>query len=397
MPRAPRESIRPGSVVLLILAIAIVGGCADSTPRDSRTTTRPTTAAPSPEPAPPRTVSVVLNGDVLLHNGLWSTAQIDAARTGRGAMDFRPLLANVKPLIAGADLAVCHLETPLAPPGGPFHNYPLFSAPPAIAPALKSTGFDVCTTASNHSVDQGFDGLVRTLDVLRAAGLQATGTAATKAASQQPLVVEAAGVKIGIVSATYGTNGLPLPENRPWSVSLIDTARILKQAARARAAGAEIVLVALHWGNEYWHTPSSQQVALADELTRSPDIDLVYGHHTHVVQPFDKVNGKWVLYGLGNLVAQQDPTDEDLFTGVTGRVTFTERPNGRFKVSKLEYFPTRITHYVPGVPMRVLDVRRSLRDPGQAHRRAELRAAQQRVRDTVGELGAFKDGLVAGR
>ena len=351
-------------------------------------------------PDPPRRVSIAMNGDILLHEGLWATARIDAARTGRGGpegMDFRPLLADLRPVMAGADLAICHLETPLAPRGGPYAGYPLFAAPPAILPALRWAGYDACTTASNHSLDQGVDGLRRTLRYLDAAGIASAGTAATRRDSRTPVLLQAGGATVGLISATYGTNGLPLPPDQPWSVPLIDVERIQRQAAHARNAGADVVLVALHWGLEYLHDPTDEQVAIARELTRNPDIDFVYGHHAHVVQPYDKVNGTWVAYGLGNAVAQQSTSVEGVYDGNTCRVTFEEQPDGTFEVVRLEYLPTRITPFDGTSPMRWLNVRDDLRDPRYADRRAELQATNARVTAVIGSRGAFRQGVVPGR
>ena len=100
---------------------------------------------------------------MLVHDGVWQTAERDAARRGETLPDFRPMFAGIKDQIASADLAICHLETPLSRPRGPYRNYPIFSAPPTVLDGLVATGFDGCTTASNHSVDQGFTGLVRTM------------------------------------------------------------------------------------------------------------------------------------------------------------------------------------------------------------------------------------------
>jgi poly-gamma-glutamate synthesis protein (capsule biosynthesis protein) len=354
------------------------------------------TSAPTPPPFTPREVTVAMNGDILLHEGLWATAEIDARRTGRGAMDFRPLLAHMRPVFSTVDLAVCHMETPLAPPGGPFAGYPLFSAPPQIVPALKWTGFDACTTASNHSVDQGFEGLVRTIDDFDSAGMAHTGTFETRRASRQPLVIDAAGVKVGLVSATYGTNGLPLPDGAPWSVNLIDPERIVKDAARARAAGAEIVVVALHWGLEYTNPPTEDQLAVADVLTSSPDIDLVYGHHAHVVQPYDRVNGTWVLYGQGNAVAQQSTDVPGLYDGNTARVTFRERKAGGFRVAELEFIPTMVTTFDGSTPMRYLDAARALEQRRFRGLHGDLRATVDRVTEIIGMEGAFKRGVTPG-
>ncbi len=333
---------------------------------------------------------------MLLHEGLWATARIDADRSGRGAMDFRPLLADMRPVVSSADLSICHMETPLAPRGGPFSGYPLFSAPPAIVPALKWEGYDACTTASNHSLDQGFDGLTRTLDDFDAAGIDHAGTAATRAASRQPLLLDVGDVSVALISATYGTNGIPLPADEPWSVPVIDPGEIERMAAKARTEGADIVMVALHWGLEYMHAPTTDQLAVADELTKSPNIDFVYGHHAHVVQPYDKVNGTWVVFGLGNAVAQQDPAVEGVYDGNTCRVTFAERRDGSFRVAKLEYIPTMITQFDGVHPMRWLNVPQDLNDPSPVASTTELRATGDRVGAVVNSLGAKRLGVTEG-
>lgn len=395
----------------LTVAAGLAGACtasggdddAGATPQPSAATTdapstepEPTEPAPEPEPFTPRRFTVVMNGDMLLHEGLWSSAEIDAARTGRGQLDFRPILADMRPVVAGADLAICHMETPLAPAGGPYAGYPLFSAPPQIVPALKWEGYDVCTTASNHSIDQGFDGLRRTLDDFARAGIETAGTADTKKASRQPLIVDVNGVRVAVISATYGTNGIPLPADEPWSVPLIDVEDIKAKAAKATQQGAEVVLVALHWGTEYYHPPTEYQLDIAEKLTRSPDIDFIYGHHAHVVQPYDKVNGTWVVYGLGNAVAQQDTAVEGVYDGNTARVTFEERRDGSFEVAKLEYIPTMITPFDGAQPMRWLNATKA-DDPDEAAYASALAAAEERVTEVVGSLGAFKHGVVEGR
>lgn len=402
-----RQALTGGVVVaLLVTAAACTGADSDDDGAEAASTPPATTAgaepfeptepSSTPEPFEPRSFTAVMNGDMLLHEGLWATAEIDAARTGRGAMDFRPLLADMRPVVKGADLSICHMETPVAPEGGPYQGYPLFAAPPAIVPALEWEGYDVCTTASNHSIDQGFDGLVRTLDDFKEVGIATTGTARTEKAADRPLLIDVNGVTVGLISATYGTNGIPLPSEQPWSVSLIRPKEILAEAATARKKGAEVVMVALHWGLEYQHSPTPDQTAVAEELTDSTDIDFVYGHHAHVVQPYDKVNKKWVVYGLGNAIAQQDTSVEGVYDGNTARVTFAERRNGSFKVTELEYIPTMITHFDGSNPMRWLNVPRSLEDPRLSGLHGSLEATQQRVSDVIDMLGAFKRGVVEG-
>lgn len=342
----------------------------------------------------PRSVTIALAGDVLLHDGLWATARADARREGRTgptSMDFRPMLAGLRPVIDGADLAICHLETPLAPPGGPFQGYPMFSGPPQVVPALAWLGFDACTTASNHTVDQGTAGVRRTLDDLDRAGLAHAGSARSATEAARPVLLDAAGVRVGLVSQTYGTNGMPVAA--PWQVQLIDVSHAKKQAARARQAGADIVLVALHWGTEYQHRPTAEQREIAEQLLADPDIDLVYGHHAHVVQPFDRIRGKWVVYGLGNMIAEHETPVTGVYEGVTARFTFTRREGARrrdrFVVTQAAYVPTFITDYDPADPdMRLLDINAELPGGTAQASPAELRAARDRIDRAVHLLGA---------
>ena len=163
-----------------------------------------------------------------------------------------------------------------------------------------------------------------------------------------------------------------MPKGKPWAVHRLSTKELLSQARRARAAGADIVLAAVHIGTEYSTAENAQQVALARALTASPDVDLVYMHHPHVVQPWTIVNKKWVLYGVGNTVAQQEANRT--YEGATGRFTFTRVGNGRFTVSKAEYIPTLVTFYRPGRPARLYHVSAKLKTAkgsfrGQAARR----------------------------
>ncbi len=343
--------------------------------------------------------TVVLNGDILLHPALWRTAAADGKRSGTRPYDFRPLVGAMRPLVSGADLAICHLETPVGKPGGPFRGYPSFTVPPQILPALKWAGYDACTTASNHTIDDSFTGLVRTTRALDAAGLAHTGSWATAQQARRPLIMTVKGVRVAVVSGTYGLNGLRLPRDKTWAVGTIDPARLIGEATRARAAGADVVLAALHWGQEYRTAPTAQQKSIATALSRSGQFDLVYGHHAHVVQPFQRVGSTWVLYGLGNAVAHQAAKRSGTYEGVTARVTFAPLSGSpRWKVSALEYVPTVILRESAGRPVRVAPVSAALADPRLARgQQARLKAARANVVKVVTSLGAVREGAREGR
>ena len=350
--------------------------------------------APVEAPEPRRTATVVLSGDLLWHDTVWHSAAADHARTEHGrAFDFDPMFASLRPMIEAADLAVCHEEVPFAAPRAPYQSYPVFAAPPEIAGWIGSMGWDLCTTASNHAVDQGYDGLVRTADLLERAGVGHVGTFRTAAERRKPVIhTTDDGVRIAVVGGTYSLNGFPRPEGHEWSVSMWDARNLIAQARAARRAGADIVIVKYHGGSEYVAMPNPQQVALVRALAASPYVDLVAGEHAHVVQPITKVNGKWVVYGMGNAIAQNETERRRTYEGISVGFTFRETRRG-FVVDHAEYVPTYWNHYSSsGRPIRIQRVVRALARgiARNGHSQARLREALLATRDAVDLLGHAK-------
>jgi poly-gamma-glutamate capsule biosynthesis protein CapA/YwtB (metallophosphatase superfamily) len=338
----------------------------------------------------PRSARVVLSGDLLWHDTVWASAQADGQADGGGRFDFDPMFAALRPLIESADLAVCHEEVPFAAPGAELQSYPVFAAPPAIAGWIGSMGWDACTTASNHAVDQGYDGLVRTADLLEAAGVAHVGTFRTLRERRTPVIMTTgAGVKVAVVSGTYSLNGFPPPAGHEWSVSMWDARNLIAQARAAKRAGADIVIAKYHGGDEYSAMPNAQQVALARALTASPYVDVVVGEHAHVVQPITLVNGKWVVYGLGNAVAQSEVSQPRAYEGISVAFTFHETRHRGFVVDRAEYVPTYWNHYGAGRPIRVQRVVRALARGAarDEQSRARLREALAATRAAVNLLG----------
>ncbi len=322
-----------------------------ASPSDSR---RTAADPPSDRRRAHRSVTVVMSGDLLWHDLVWESAHAEAvARHERRRYDFDPMFAALRPVVEHADVAICHEEVPFASDDRHLSSYPVFAAPPQIARWIASMGWDACTTDSNHSIDQGYAGLVRTADLLEQAGVRHVGTFRTRAERRHPVIITTAqGVEVGIVGGTYSLNGLTLPPGRRWAVSRWNADNLIAQARAARRAGADIVLVQYHGGDEYSPLPNAQQVALVHRLTASPYVDLVFAEHAHVVQPITRVNGKWVVYGMGNMVAQSDPAYPRAYEGITVRFRFSER-HGRFVVTRAAYLPTVWNHVTGPAPIRV--------------------------------------------
>ncbi|MFJ6748941.1 MULTISPECIES: CapA family protein [unclassified Streptomyces] len=362
----------------------------------------PQSAAP-PRPATPRATpaaaggfTLLATGDVLPHDTVIEQSRRDAH--GRGH-DFRAMFAGVKPVVSGADLAICHMETVYGKDGGPYTGYPAFKSPPQVAAALKDTGYDSCSTASNHSLDGGADGIRRTLGAMDAVGLRHTGSARSAAEASRPALMKAGRAKVAQLSYTYATNDIPPPDDQPWAVNLIDEDTIVADARAARAAGADVVVVSLHWGTEWQQEPDLQQRTLARALTASrtagrPDIDLILGTHAHVPQPYEKVNGTWVVHGMGDQLAgamyhppnQVDPRGNQ---SSMARFTFAapSRPGGRWPVRKAEFLPqlTDVQNEFRVVNLGAATVRRA--------GRTAYTTARDSIRDAVLSRGAAKDGL----
>src|SRR5712691_2730648 len=176
------------------------------------------------------------SGDLLIHTPVWERA---LALGGGHRYNFAPLFARVRPYIKGADLALCHVETPMTP--SPPSSYPIFNTPPDLATAIHQTGWRACSTASNHTLDQGQRGVNDTIRALNRAGVQHTGSYTSAAAQRRPLIITVKGIRVAFLAYTEFTNGISLPH--PWSVNVAGAARILKAARQARKDGAQAVIV----------------------------------------------------------------------------------------------------------------------------------------------------------
>jgi hypothetical protein len=359
----------------------------------ARTRSTPTQLPTSAQPATPRTVTVLGSGDVLIHPPLWQQAAADARAEGRTGYDFSAIYRSIAPDVRTADIATCEMETPLAPPAGPFSGWPNFNAPPQVLTALKADGYTSCTTASNHTLDQGYPGVARTLAELDAAGLRHTGSARSAAEAATPLIeTTSSGVKVAQLAYAFGFNGIPLPAGQPWLANLTSVPNILAAAHRARLAGADIVVLSMHWGTEYQHQPTAEQRSQAQALLASPDIDVILGDHVHVVQPFEEFNGKWVAYGMGNQISRHaDPIDESR-EGVMPRFTFTEVGPHRWRVTKAEAIPTWMQL---SPQLRLIDLPRALVDPATTQsEHTTYQHARDQIVAYLNMLGAAGHGLV---
>lgn len=298
--------------------------------------------APAPAASEPRSFTIAATGDLLIHGPV-----ADRARTEEG-WDFTPMFERVAPILRAADLALCHIESPMSLDNTRLSYYPRFRVPTQLAEAIREAGYDSCSLASNHAFDWGLDSVRGTAGSLDRAGVARTGAARSPAERKRLNLLRVNGAFAAHLSYTYGLNTGPLPAGMDHLVNLADEAAVLDEARRARAAGAHFVILSLHWGNEYSRRPSAYQTRLGARLLSSPDIDLILGHHAHVVQPVAEIDGEYLAYGLGNFLSNQSrlrcrscPLGTQ--DGVILHFTVTEDPAaGRWRVSAVSHTPTRV-------------------------------------------------------
>ncbi|MEU9301415.1 CapA family protein [Streptomyces sp. NPDC048269] len=356
-----------------------------------------------------RSFTVAAAGDILIHPQLTDQAARDAKAAGHTGYDFDRIMAGVEPVISKADLGICHMEPVLGQPNGPFQTYPDFLVPPQIAKTIKNIGYDTCSTASNHTLDHGPEGVFRTLDTLDREGLKHTGSARSKEEDDKPLILDVKGVKVAQISFAFGFNGREVPKDKPWLANLISFKAIAAAEKKARAAGAEVVILSIHWGREHQPNPSNPQLELARRIAEETGINLVIGHHAHVVQPMEKVDGTWVAYGLGNQLARHDVPSGLTEEGAIGWFEFSEK-NGAWDV-QARFVPTFTDippdpESTPGSDLpgtstqpvrdhRLVDVVEALQNDKNLlpEQRARYRLAFERTQGTMLNRGAGKDGL----
>ena len=290
-------------------------------------------------------INIVGIGDTLCHSQNFK----DAYNSETGTYDFSPMFKNIKKYFENATVAVGNLETTLAGEDRGYSGYPTFNSPDELAGDLKEMGIDILTTANNHCLDKGYTGLERTLNVLDECGIEHTGTSRSEEEQNTILMKDLNGIKTAFLCFTYGTNGIPIPSGKEYSVNLIDKDLIKKQLDEAKEEGAELICVSMHWGAEYRLKPTSEQEDLAEFLIKN-GADVILGNHAHVPEPMEMktvtlddgtTREGFVIYSMGNFFSAQTDnyTRDTLILNVEVR---KDGETGKISIDKATYTPVYV-------------------------------------------------------
>ncbi|MBU5438547.1 CapA family protein [Tissierella sp. MSJ-40] len=294
-------------------------------------------------------ITLLSVGDIMFHSPQFKAAYDST----RGVYDFTPTFKYVKKYISGADIALGNFETVTAGKEVGFKGYPNFNSPRETLYALKDTGFDILSTANNHSLDQGKNGLISTIDAIEEYGLKNIGT--YKEPNTPILVEEVEGIKLGFLCYTYGMNGMDFTlteQELSYMINKIDENKIKEDIESVKSLGVDVIVVFIHWGNEYQREPSTYQMDLGRKMVEW-GANIILGSHPHVIQKTEIIsyNGKdnFIIYSMGNFLSnQRKETMDNVYTedGIMVQLELEKDfSKAETTIKNITYIPTWVHKY----------------------------------------------------
>lgn len=287
-------------------------------------------------------------GDIIIHEPLYNTAYDKQEKT----FDFSPYFSLISDSLAKADYTIGNVDGPMGGKGSRGYKfYPQFNTPPHLLYALKESGVDMLTLANNHALDTFFDGLKREITNVEKVGLDHVGAYRSQAEYDKPKVVEIKGIKVGITNYTVSTNNLENssdPEATIYGLRTTRNSSPKKDIAALKKAGAEFVVVFMHWGEEYQREVNSSQKDMARKLVAA-GADMIVGGHPHVVQSIEEVSAKdsggktrsaLAVYSMGNFLSDQRARYKD--SGIIFEFTLVDDGSGVVQAASPRFIPVYV-------------------------------------------------------
>lgn len=284
-----------------------------------------------------KTVKMAVVGDIMVHDYQYNEAYDPATDT----YDFMHNFQDAKKYFEGNDLVIGNLELTFGGTDRPYSSFPCFNTPDSFLDAVKDAGFNLLTTANNHSMDTGKAGLIRTLDKLDEYGIEHFGTYRSQEERDTIFYKDVNGIRFAFLSYTYSTNGIPVPDD--YLVNLLDADLMTADIKEARQ-NADVVVVMPHMGNEYEEYPRDIFVEWAD-LMFEAGADIVLASHPHVLQRMEYrkvdhgngVHDGFIIYSLGNFISSQTtpPRNASIILHLTVEQVAEEAPN----VTEVSFVP----------------------------------------------------------
>ncbi|SDR05613.1 CapA family protein [Virgibacillus salinus] len=299
--------------LLGLLLCVLIAACSDKEPEETAEPENEETTEPKKPVVPKETkepeevhkeITISAIGDMLIHNTVYEDAQTDSG------YNFMSMLERVKPFLNDTTITFANQETMIGGKLLGLSSYPTFNSPYAVGDVLKKSGVDVVSLANNHTLDGGEEAIQSAIEHWESIDMMYTGAYKSEADSNKIRVYETdEGISVAFLAYTYGTNGLQVPEGKNFLVNLIDK-EIMASSIQKAKKQADAVVLSMHFGNQYERLPSEGQKELV-QFAADNGVNVVLGHHPHVLQPIDWVEGAngnktLVAYSLGNFLSGQD-------------------------------------------------------------------------------------------
>ncbi len=301
--------------------------------------TAPTTIIPA-EISRTRIASISAIGDVLIHATVYTDAQTE------DGYDFNPMFEKVKPFLSQSDITIANSESIIGGSEIGVSTYPSFNSPYEVGDAMKDAGVDIVSMANNHTLDRGVRAIENAISHWQSIGIKHVGSYLSDEAKNEITTMTKNDITFSFLSYTYGTNGIRTPSGKDYLVNRIDKKAIQEDLAKARKA-SDVVVLSLHFGNEYEALPNAEQIDLA-HFSALHGADIIIGHHPHVLQPaewIETMDGRqaFVVYSLGNFLSGQNVLERKIGGILHLDVEKTENADGTtFVIKNPAFTPTYV-------------------------------------------------------
>ncbi len=247
-------------------------------------------------------LSLIMVGDALLHSSLYRDGY------NNGTYNFTSQLELIKPIVQNYDLAFYNQESILGGTELGLSDYPTFNSPKEFGDAMIDAGFNLVSLANNHTLDRGEKAVISSCNYWKTKDVLAAGSYTSNEEANEIKIKEKNGIKYTLLAYTYGTNGIPVPQGKDYLVNIYSDEKVKNDIEKVRDK-VDVLLVSMHWGNEYQTEPTAEQKRQAEYLS-SLGVDIIIGTHPHIIEPITYINDTLVIYSLGNFISAQSTNND---------------------------------------------------------------------------------------
>ena len=375
--RRGRKKLRKDRIILLILSFLLLSFGIYYLTNKKENNILENKEAKEEEKVKEYSLSLIMGGDALIHDKLYNAYKTD------NGYDFKPIFTYLKEYLNGFDLAYYNQETVLGGTEIGLSSYPAFNSPYEVGDALIDAGFNMVSLATNHTLDRGEKAILNSINYWKNKDVLTSGSYSSFEDKEEIRIKEKNNIKYTLLNYTYGTNGIPVPTGKEYLVNIwpctgsnpnTDTKyqeykeQVKKDIERVRDK-VDLLMVAMHWGVEYTHVPTSYQKDMAQFLSDN-GVDIIIGTHPHVVMPVTWIDNTLVIYSLGNMIsAQETKVDNNTTIGLLTSIKITKTVkdnNSSIKLSNLnnELIYTYYENYTnfKVIPFSHPDIKTHLKD-----------------------------------